>query len=121
MENINSIVLFIHVVAATGALISGALAIILKRNTPKHKPVGKFYFWCMTLVFLTATFISIVKQLQFLFLIGIFTYYSTVIAYRALKLKNLHQGQKPHFVDWLIEVVAGITVLSMVTFSFIVF
>ncbi len=113
--------LFIHVLAATGALVSGALAIILKSNTPKHKPVGKFYFWCMTLVFVTATFISVVKQLQFLFLIGIFTYYSTVIAYRALKLKNLHNGQKPHFIDWLIEGVAGITFLGMIIFSFIVY
>jgi uncharacterized membrane protein len=121
MTKIISILLFIHVLAGTGALISGALAIILKRNTPKHKPVGKFYFWCMTIVFVTATFISVVKHLQFLFLISIFTYYSTLIAYRALKLKNLHNGQKPHFVDWLIEVIAGITFLGMVTFAMIVY
>jgi uncharacterized membrane protein len=121
MEKITSIMLYIHVIAATGALISGALAIILKRNTPKHKPVGKFYFWCMTIVFITATFISVVKHLQFLFLIGIFTYYSTVIAYRALKLKNLHNGQKPHFIDWLIEAIAGITFLGMVAFAVIVY
>ena len=121
MEKTISIMLFIHVVAATGALISGALAIILKRNTPKHKPVAKFYFWCMTIVFITATFISVVKRHQFLFLIGIFTYYSTVIAYRALKLKNLHNGQKPHFIDWLIEAIAGITFLGMVAFAVIVY
>ncbi len=121
MEKTISIMLFIHVVAATGALISGALAIILKRNTPKHKPVGKFYFWCMTIVFITATFISVVKRHQFLFLIGIFTYYSNVIAYRALKLKNSHNGQKPHFIDWLIEAIAGITFLGMVAFSVIVY
>ena len=121
MEKTISIMLFIHVVAATGALISGALAIILKRNTPKHKPVGKFYFWCMTIVFITATFISVVKRHQFLFLIGIFTYYSTVIAYRALKLKNLHNGQKPQFIDWLIEAIAGITFLGMVAFAVIVY
>jgi uncharacterized membrane protein len=121
MEKMTSIMLFIHVVAATGALISGALAIILKRNTPKHKPVGKFYFWCMTIVFVTATFVSVVKHLQFLFLIGIFTYYSTVIAYRALKLNNLHNGQKPHLIDWLIEAIAGITFLGMVAFAILVF
>jgi len=121
MEKIISMMLFIHVVAATGALISGALAIILKKNTPKHKPVGKFYFWCMTVVFITATFISIVKQLQFLFLIGIFTYYSTIIAYRALKLKNLHNGQKPHMIDWLIEGIAGISFLGMVAFAVILY
>jgi uncharacterized membrane protein len=121
MENFSSIMLFIHVVAATGALISGALAIILKRNTPKHKPVGKFYFWCMTIVFVTATFISIVKHLQFLFMIGVFTYYSTVIAYRALKLKNLHKGQKPHLIDWLTEAIAGTTFVGMILFAYVVY
>jgi uncharacterized membrane protein len=121
MEKINSIMLLIHVVAATGALISGAVAIILKNNTPKHKPVGKFYFWCMTIVFVTATYISAVKHLQFLFMIGVFTYYSTVIAYRALKLKNLHKGQKPHLIDWLIEGIAGTTFLGMIIFSLVVY
>jgi uncharacterized membrane protein len=117
MEKIISITLFIHVLAGIGALTSGALAIILKKNTPKHKPVGKFYFWCMTIVFVTAIFISVVKHLQFLFLISIFTYYSTLIAYRALKLKNLHKGQKPHLVDWLIEGVAGISFIGMISFA----
>jgi len=121
MTKIISILLIIHVIAGIGSLISGALAIILKRNTPKHKPVGKIYFWCMTIVFVTATFISVVKHLQFLFLISIFTYYSTLIAYRALKLKNLHNGQKPHLVDWLIEILAGLTFLGMIVFSIIVY
>ena len=117
MQTLIRIMLIIHVTAATGALISGALAIILKSNTPRHRPVGKIYFWCMTAVFITATFISVVKQLQFLFLIGIFTYYATVIAYRALKLKNLHNGQKPHIIDWLIEAIAGLTFLGMIIFA----
>jgi uncharacterized membrane protein len=117
MEKIISITLFIHVLAGIGALTSGALAIILKRNTTKHKPVGKFYFWCMTIIFVTATFVSVVKHLQFLFLISIFTYYSTLIAYRALKLKNLHKGQKPYLVDWLIEAIAGISFIGMILFA----
>jgi uncharacterized membrane protein len=113
--------LIIHVIFATLALLSGALAIILKSNTPKHKPVGRIYFWSMTVVFITATFISLVKNLQFLFLIGVFTYYATLIAYRALKLKNLHQGQKPHAVDWIIEAIAGLSFLSMVIFAVVVY
>lgn len=109
--------LIIHVMAATIALLSGALAIILKSNTPKHRPVGRIYFWSMTVIFITATFISVVKNLQFLFFIGIFTYYATLIAYRALKLKKLHQGQKPHAIDWVIEAMAGTTFLCMLVFS----
>lgn len=121
MQTLIQIMLVIHVIAATGALCSGALAILFKSNTPRHKPVGRFYFWCMTVIFLTATFISIVKQLQFLFLIGIFTYYATVIAYRALKLRNLHQGQKPQLIDWIIEGIAGLTFLLMIVFAVLVY
>ncbi len=36
-------------------------------------------------------------------------------------LKNLHNGQKPHFIDWLIEAIAGITFLGMVAFAVIVY
>ena len=117
MENLLNITIVLHVIAGCGALIIGALAIILKKNTPKHKPIGKLYFWCMTIVFISSIFVSIVKGLLFLFMIGIFTYYATLIAYRALKLKNLHNGQKPHIIDWLIEIIAGITFLGMVVFA----
>lgn len=117
MENLLKITIVLHVIAGCGALIFGALAIILKKNTPKHKPFGKLYFWCMTVVFISSMFVSIVKGLLFLFMIGIFTYYATLIAYRALKLKNLHNGQKPHIIDWLIEIIAGITFLGMVVFA----
>lgn len=113
--------LIIHVIFASLALLSGALAIVLKSNTPRHKPLGRMYFWSMTVVFITATFISVVKNLQFLFLIGVFTYYATLIAYRALKLKELHRGQKPHVIDWIIEAVAGITFLCMVIFAVVVY
>lgn len=121
MQTFIRIMLTIHIIAATGALISGALAIILKSNTPRHRPFGKVYFWCMTAVFVTATFISVVKHLQFLFLIGIFTYYATVIAYRALKLKNLHKGQKPRLMDWVIEGIAGLTFVGMLIFAGILY
>lgn len=117
MENLLKTTIVFHVIAGCGALFFGALAIILKKNTPKHKPIGKLYFWCMTVVFISSMFVSVVKGLLFLFMIGIFTYYATLIAYRALKLKNLHNGQKPHITDWLIEIIAGITFLGMVVFA----
>ena len=114
MEQLLKILVIIHVAAGAGALIFGAIAFGLRKNTPKHKPIGKIYFWCMTVVFITAMIVSIAKSLLFLFLIGIFSYYSTIIAYRSLRLKNLHEGQKPLKVDWLIEIIAGLTFLGMV-------
>ena len=106
--------MIIHVSAGAGALIFGAIAFAFRKNTPKHKRIGMIYFWCMTVVFVTAMIVSVAKSLLFLFLIGIFSYYSTIIAYRSLRLKNLHNGQKPFKIDWFIEILAGITFLGMV-------
>ncbi len=117
MEKVFTVTIIIHVLAGIGALIFGALAIILKKNTPKHKPVGRFYFYCMTTIFVTGVFLSVCKGLLFLFFIAIFTYYSTIIAYRALRLKNLHNGQKPALIDWIVEVIAGATFIGLIIFA----
>lgn len=71
----------------------------------------------MTVVFITAMFVSVYKELLFLFLIGIFTYYSTITAFRSLKLKNLNNRQKPYPINWFIEIVAGITFVSMMIYG----
>jgi len=120
MELIIRIAVIIHIIAGSGALLFGAIAFGLRKNTPKHKPIGKIYFWCMTVVFITAMFVSIYKGLLFLFLIGIFTYYSTLIGFRTLRLKNLHKGQKPLKTDWFIEIIAGLTFIGMIVFAGII-
>ena len=74
----------------------------------------------MSVVFVTAMIVSIAKSLLFLFLIGIFSYHSTIIAYRSLRLKNLHNGQKPLKVDWFIEILAGLTFLGMGGFGLLI-
>lgn len=117
MEQYLKILVIIHVIAGAGALIFGAIAFGLRKNTLKHKPIGKIYFWCMSVVFVTAMIVSVAKSLLFLFLIGIFSYYSTIIAYRSLRLKNLHKEQQPLKLDWFIEILAGITFLGMVVFG----
>lgn len=117
MEKTYTIAIIIHVLAGIGALIFGALAIILKKNTPKHKPVGRIYFYCMTTIFVTGVYLSVFKGLLFLFFIAIFTYYSTIIAYRSLRLKNLHNGQKPMKIDWIVETIAGVTFIGLIVFA----
>lgn len=119
MESVFKIAIIIHVMAGIGALVFGALAIILKRNTPRHKPIGRIYFYCMTIIFATGVFLSVYKGLLFLFFISIFTYYATIIAYRALKLKKLHEGQKPEKIDWIVEAIAGTTFFGLIIFAIV--
>lgn len=115
MKHIITIFLIIHVIAGTGALLSGAGAILLKKQTTRHKPIGKIYFWCMTFIFITGVFLSIVKGLLFLFFISIFTYYATITAYRALKFKN---SGKPGIFDWGVEFFAALTFVGLIVMGF---
>jgi hypothetical protein len=39
MKQLLTVLIIIHVTAGIGALVSGAIAIGLKKQTPKHKPV----------------------------------------------------------------------------------
>lgn len=118
MQHVLKFSLLIHVIAGALALIFGAFAIMLKNKTPKHKKVGKFYFWCMTVVFVSSLFLSVVKGLLFLFFISVFTYYATLIAYRSLKLKELHLNQKPSTFDWLVEYIALSVFIGLLLFAF---
>ncbi len=121
METFIRISTIIHVISGSLALLFGVLAIMLKKNTPKHKPVGKVYFWSMTVIFVTGVYLSVFKNNIFLFLIAFFTYYSVCIAYRALKLKQLNITQKPTMLDWFIEIAAGISFCGMILIACISF
>lgn len=117
MQYVLNILLVIHVIAGALALIFGALAITLKNKTPKHKKVGKLYFWCMTIVFISSVILSVAKGLLFLFFIAVFTYYATLIAYRSLKLKELHLNQKPTKFDWIVEYTALSVFIGLLLFA----
>jgi hypothetical protein len=71
----------------------------------------------MTVIFITGVYISLFKGNIFLFLIAIFTYYAACIAYRALRLKQLNISQKPKFIDWALDIIAGITFIGMIVFA----
>ncbi len=114
MEKFIHWTVIVHVICGFAALVTGIVAFLLRKNTPKHKKAGIVYFYLMTVIFVTAIFLSIVKSMLFFFFIAVFTYYSCLVAYRALKLKNLHKGQKPAWIDWAIQVIAGLTFLGLI-------
>ena len=109
----------IHVIAGCLALLSGLGAIIFRNKVKTHKPFGKFYFWCMTVIFFTALYISVYRQNWFLLFIAVFTYYSSITAFRSLRLKKLHIDQKPKFYDWLIEILNLLGNLSLLILAII--
>lgn len=101
--------LIIHVSCGFSALISGAFAMLLNRNTRKHKVAGKFYYYAMIGVFITMLPIYYLKgnQILFLFLVGVFSLYLTLTGKRFLTLAN-----KASNIRWYDYLVLSISMLA---------
>ena len=69
------ILLSIHILAGSVALVSAALAFSTEKGKKFHVLIGKAYFWSMVIIFLTALPMSIITGNVFLFLIAIFSFY----------------------------------------------
>lgn len=120
MELLNRIIMIIHIIAGIISLTSGPVAMLNQNGNRVHRISGKAFFYSMTVIFISAIYLSIVHQQLFLFLISIFSYYQIATAYRALYLKKLNRGQKPKSIDWGITVTttlfhAGLIIWGMKT------
>jgi hypothetical protein len=113
--------LLVHVIIGCIALLSGLGAILFRNKVKVHTKFGIVYFYAMTGVFITATYISIYRYNVFLFCVSFFTYYSCLTAYRSLKLKRLHIDQKPTKFDWAVEAFFGFMHICFVIFSIYLF
>ena len=69
------ILLSIHILAGSVALVSAALALSTEKGKKFHVLIGKAYFWSMVIIFLTALPMSIITGNVSLFLIAIFSFY----------------------------------------------
>ena len=69
------ILLSIHILAGSVALLSAASALLTEKGKKFHVLIGKAYFWSMVIIFLTALHMSIITGNVFLFLIAIFSFY----------------------------------------------
>jgi len=117
-EHIPTLII-IHVLAGGLSLVSGLAAMILKKGKEPHRFAGRVFFYCMTVIFISTLTISLIKQLHFLLMIGLFSYYLVVSGYRSLYHKQLHWSQKPNWIDWLINGTAVIAMLFLFAFGVI--
>jgi uncharacterized membrane protein len=100
----------IHILAGTITLISGTVAIASKKGQPTHRLAGKIFFWAMTVTCALGLNAGIFKPEYHLFIpIALISYYQAASGYRILYIKNLHTGQKPELVDWILSIGMFIT------------
>ena len=104
----HQILLVIHIICGSIALLSGPVAMFNQNGNNIHRISGRIFFRAMTVVFITAIFLSIMGSSLFLLMIAVFSYYNIAVAYRALYLKKLGRGQRAEKIDWFISIVTAI-------------
>ena len=91
------ILLVIHILAGTIALLCAALAVSSEKGKKFHVLSGRTYFWCMVGIFLTAIPMSIINSNTFLFLIAIFSFY---LAFAGMRFAKNRKGIATT-IDWI--------------------
>ncbi len=114
MEEVLRIFLIVHISAGTIALIAGPLAMLTKKGGRQHRAWGNVYSYGMCIVFVTAVYLSVFKEIPFLLMIAFFSFYLVVSGYRALSYKKLHKGQRVAIGDWIFSVASFLFSLALV-------
>ena len=111
------ILLPIHITSGSIALFSATLAIFTEKGKKIHVLSGKFYFWGMVLIFLTAIPMSIINSNVFLFLIAIFSFY---LAFSGMRFARNRSGVPTRVdliaVNFMFLSGAGMWILALIFF-----
>ena len=91
------ILLPIHILAGTIALLCAALAIASEKGKKLLVLSGRTYFLCMAAIFLTAIPMSIITSNIFLFLIALFSFY---LAFSGMRFARNRKGITTT-LDWI--------------------
>jgi uncharacterized membrane protein len=121
-SSIFNIVLILHITSGTIGLISGTMAMCLKKAGKLHKTIGKFFFYAMAGIFITSFYMSIAKNNIFLLMVGFFSFYSAATGYRILYLKKLGKIKiSPKLLDYVIGFTGLLAGLAMLIITVLIF
>jgi uncharacterized membrane protein len=118
MTSLLKVMLILHIISGFLSLACGLFSMLNKKGARQHRLTGKIFFFGMTGVFVTATFIALVKNIPFLLMVGFFSYYLTCSGYRVLYLKKQYLNQQPALLDWTISFIGLVAGLMLMTFSY---
>lgn len=111
------IIKVLHIIFGAVALLAGLGAILFRKKVNYHKVFGKIYFYSMSLIFISAIYLSLIKSNVFLLCVAFFSFYQCLVAFRALRLKKIHINQRPKRLDWVIEIVFCSAHIGFVAFA----
>lgn len=99
--------LAVHVLAGLAAVISGALAALSRKGSPRHVRAGRLFYRAITVLFATATALAIMRWRQdyYLFIIG-------AVAFTAATLGWQHRRRhRPGDTGHILGMGAGYTAM----------
>jgi len=112
------LLLLIHILAGTIALLAAAFAICSEKGKKIHITAGKTYYWGMVGIFLTALPMSIINKEISLFLVAFFSFY---LAFAGRRFAQNRTGVASR-IDWIavgLMIVTGIGMWLLAIFYFI--
>jgi hypothetical protein len=76
--------LAVHVLAGLTAVITGAIAALARKGSPRHIRAGRWYYRAITVLFATATVLAAMRWRQdyYLFIIGAVAFTTATIGYQ---------------------------------------
>lgn len=89
--------LIVHIIAGTIGLLTGPLAIVVKKGGWAHRKSGIVFFYTMLVVAATALVLGTLHHIPFLIAVGVFSAYMNLTGYRVLYQKQrgrVHQTNK---------------------------
>ena len=101
--------LAVHVLAGLTAVITGAIAALVRKGSPRHIRAGRWYYRAITVVFATATVLAAMRwgQDYYLFLIGAVAFTAATIG---VQHRRRHRpGDTGHIAGMGIAYVAMLT------------
>ena len=101
--------LALHVTAGLTAVITGATAALARKGSPRHIRAGRWYYGAITVVFATATALSVMRWRQdyYLFLIGTVAFTAATFGYQ--HRRRHRPGDTGHIAGMGIGYVAMLT------------
>lgn len=119
MPMFHTINLIIHIASGFTALTVGVVPMVAQKGGNLHKQAGTVFFWAMFGVFVTATTSWLQHPekpfLQFLLLVGFFSFHMALTGVRALRLKK--SANQPTRFDWFVAGVAMVAGTAAILFG----
>lgn len=96
-----SVLLIIHIVSGSAALIGGLAAIVARKSKGLHSRAGTVYYISMYVVGATAITMTLIRFNPFLLAIGLFAVYLTYTGRKAITMFRATEPWKPQFSQLL--------------------